>query len=189
MTTTKSPARLALETLGHQRAECISLLQLRLADSFASASLFSIYRNLLNDHESFLRGQLKSEEEALLDMDVISTSPVTPNNIKSTSPQPSPAATPPAKSSSFAKALSLVLLFLLPTLTFAHGSKTLRSPGSHTPVIPTNNHPHFLTSTNLPSVSSPSAPLLTFFSLQTPFFSAISSPLPQIHNHSLHPST
>jgi hypothetical protein len=135
-----------LEILGQQREHAIFILESRIEEPDAPASLFSVHRNFLRDHEAFLRAQIKAVADAPFDFqtflaqnfpspEITPPSEVTPPpspesaTTPTTSPDDDTAAQPchaydspsasPLKTSPLATAFSLLLLLFLPSFTSA----------------------------------------------------------------------
>jgi hypothetical protein len=104
-----------LPRLLRKRDRAIRLLEARLQDPEASASLFSVYRNLLRDQEAALRAHLKDEAEKPIDWAAFMAAHPVPQDNPPPAPFPSlldPPMETPAPSFSPGK----IFGFLLPIL-------------------------------------------------------------------------
>jgi hypothetical protein len=108
-----------LERLLRKRSRAIRLLEARLQDPEASASLFSVYRNLLRDQEVAVRAHLKDEAEKPIDWAAFMAAHPVPQDNPSPAPFPSlldPPVDPPIETPSPSFSPGKIFGFLLPIL-------------------------------------------------------------------------
>jgi hypothetical protein len=126
-----------LPRLLRKRSRAIRLLEARLQDPEASASLFSVYRNLLRDQEVAVRAHLKDEAEKPIDWAAFMSAHPVPQDNPPPAPFPS-LLDPPMETPSPSFSPGKIFGFLLPILVCLSASlfpASLRaqSPISHTP--------------------------------------------------------
>jgi hypothetical protein len=104
-----------LPRLLRKRSRAIRLLETRLNDPEASASLFSVYRNLLRDQETAVRAHLKDEAEKPIDWAAFMAAHPVPQDNPPPAPFPS-LLDPPLETPSPSFSPSKIFGFLLPIL-------------------------------------------------------------------------